>query len=59
LEVSGQLHTPAAFTPGERAPDTHWTGGRVDPRSSLDDMEKTEFLTLPGLKLRPLRSPAL
>jgi hypothetical protein len=24
------------FTPGERAPGTHWIGGWVDPRASLD-----------------------
>jgi hypothetical protein len=28
------------FTPGERAPGTHWIGGWVDPRASLDDLEK-------------------
>jgi hypothetical protein len=28
------------FTPGERAPGTHWIGGWVDPRAGLDDMEK-------------------
>jgi hypothetical protein len=25
--VSGQRHAPAALYPGERPPDTHWTGG--------------------------------
>jgi hypothetical protein len=30
----------------------------VDPRSGLDDVKKRKFLTLPGLKLRPLGSPA-
>jgi hypothetical protein len=28
------------FTPGERAPCTHWIGGWVGPRAGLDDMEK-------------------
>jgi hypothetical protein len=28
------------FTPGERAPGTHWIGGWVDIRAGLDDMEK-------------------
>jgi hypothetical protein len=28
------------FAPGERAPDTHWIGGCVDPRAGLNDMEK-------------------
>jgi hypothetical protein len=29
-----------------------------DPRAGLDDMEKLKFLTLSGLKLRPLSCPA-
>jgi hypothetical protein len=39
---------PGRFTPGERAPGTHWIGGWVDPSAGLDDV-KREFLTLPGL----------
>jgi hypothetical protein len=31
---------PGRFTPGDRAPGTHWIGGWVDPRTSLDDLEK-------------------
>jgi hypothetical protein len=42
------------FTPGEKAPATHWIGGWVDPRADLDDVEKRKFLTLPGLELRSL-----
>jgi hypothetical protein len=30
----------------------------VGPRACLDDVEKRKFLTLPGLKLRPLGRPA-
>jgi hypothetical protein len=30
---------PGRFTPGERAPSTHWIGGWVDSRAGLDDME--------------------
>jgi hypothetical protein len=30
----------------------------VDPRASLDDVEKRKFLTLPGLDLRSLNRPA-
>jgi ribosome modulation factor len=41
------------FTPGERAPRSHWIGGWVDPRANLDDMAKLKFLTPPGLELRP------
>jgi hypothetical protein len=31
---------PTRFTPGESAPSTHWIGGWVGLRASLDDMEK-------------------
>jgi hypothetical protein len=40
LEVSGQLHAPAALTPGERAPGTHCIRGWVDHRAGLDDMDE-------------------
>jgi hypothetical protein len=30
----------------------------VDSRAGLDDLEKTKFLSLPGLELRPLSRPA-
>jgi hypothetical protein len=46
------------FTPGKRAPGTHWIGGWVSPKAGLDDVEKRKFFTLPGLELRPLRRPA-
>jgi hypothetical protein len=40
--VGGEWSTsrPGRFTPGERAPGTHWTGGWVDLRASRDDLEK-------------------
>jgi hypothetical protein len=44
--MSGQLHDPAALTPGERALDTHWLGGWMGPRAGLDDVERRKFLTL-------------
>jgi hypothetical protein len=31
---------PGLFTPGERAPGTHWIGSWVGLRAGLDDMEK-------------------
>jgi hypothetical protein len=46
------------FTPGERATGTHWIGGWVDPTVGLHDVEKRKFLTLLGLKLRPVGRPA-
>jgi hypothetical protein len=46
------------FNLKERAPGTRWIGGWVDHRADLDDVEKRIFLTVPGLELRPLGSPA-
>jgi hypothetical protein len=46
------------FTPGERAPGTHWIGGWVDPRAGLDDVEKRKFLLVPGLEPQLLGRPA-
>jgi hypothetical protein len=34
MEVSGQLHDPAALSLGKIAPDTHRIGDWVGPRSS-------------------------
>jgi hypothetical protein len=41
-ELSAPL--PGLFTPGERAPNTHWIGGEVGPRAGLDTMEKRKIL---------------
>jgi hypothetical protein len=49
---------PGRFISGERAPDTHWIGGWVGPRTGLDDVEKIKFLTLQELELRPHGLPA-
>jgi hypothetical protein len=57
LQVSGQLHTQATLPPGRSSLcplDRRFDG----PQSGLDDVEKRKFLTLPGLKLRPLGRPA-
>jgi hypothetical protein len=43
MEVSGQFHTPAALLPRERAPGTHWIGGWVGPRASLDTVVKRKI----------------
>jgi hypothetical protein len=54
--VGGEWSTsrPGRFTPGERAPYTHWIGGWVDLKACLEDLAKRKFLTLTGLELRPL-----
>jgi hypothetical protein len=71
--VDGQIHVfltsvlfgsewsasrPDRFTPGERAPGTHYIGGWVGPRAGLENVEKRKFLILPGLELRLLRRAA-
>jgi hypothetical protein len=43
MEVSGQLHAPAASLPRERAPGTYWIGGWVGPRAVLDAMVKRKI----------------
>jgi hypothetical protein len=43
MEVSGQLHTPAALPPGKEPLVTHWIGGWVDLRTILDAVVKTEI----------------
>jgi hypothetical protein len=45
---------PLPLYPRERAPGTHFTGGWVDSRAGLEDMEKWQFLTPQGLELRLL-----
>jgi hypothetical protein len=40
------------FTPGERAPVSHWKGGWMGSRAGMDDEEKRNILFLPGLELR-------
>jgi hypothetical protein len=50
--------TPLRLYPRGKSPGTHCIWGLVDPRATLDDVEKRKFLTLPGLELRPLGRPA-
>jgi len=45
MEVSGQLHAPAALLPGKKTPGTHRTGGWVNPRAVLDAMAKRKILS--------------
>jgi hypothetical protein len=46
------------FTPGQRSAGFHWSGGLVDPRTGLDEMEKWILLTLLDLELQTLDRPA-
>jgi hypothetical protein len=50
---------PGYFTPTERVSDTHWIGGWVYPRASLDAVEKRK-ISYPAMNQRlisPLSSP--
>jgi hypothetical protein len=53
MEVSGQLHAPAALPRGERTRGTHWIGDWMDPRADLDVVEKRKILLVPGIEPRP------
>jgi hypothetical protein len=43
MEVSGQLHAPAALPPRERAPGAHCIGSWVRPRAVLDAVMKRKI----------------
>jgi hypothetical protein len=50
MEVSGQLHAPAALPPKKRAPGTHWIGYWVGPSASLDRGEEKNSQPLPAFE---------
>jgi hypothetical protein len=52
VEWSGSR--PGRFILGERSIYTHWIGGWVVPRTSLEDEAKRKVLSLPGLELLSL-----
>jgi len=53
MEVSGQLHTPAALSPRERAPGTHWIGSWVCHRAILDAVVRRKIPS-PYRELNPI-----
>jgi hypothetical protein len=53
MEVSGQLHAPAALPPG-KAPGARWVGGWVGPRCRQDTVEKVK-ISCPSRKSSPGR----
>jgi hypothetical protein len=57
MEVSGQLHAPAALSP-ERIPGTNWIGGWVGPRAGLEAVVERKIPSpIRGLNpVRPARS---
>jgi hypothetical protein len=50
---------PGRFTPGERAPGTHWIGGWVGPRVGLEAVEKRKFLPLPEIETGAVQPVAI
>jgi len=48
--MSIQLHAPTVGTPREQAPGTHWIGGWVGPRGSLDIVTEKNSLPLLGIE---------
>jgi hypothetical protein len=54
MEVSGQLHAPAALHPREGAPTTYWLGGWVSTRTVLNAVVKRKIPSpRRGLNLKP------
>jgi hypothetical protein len=51
MEVSGQLHVPAALPPGETTPVIHWLGD-TGLRAGLDGKEKRK-ISLPHRDSNP------
>jgi hypothetical protein len=59
MGISGQRHARPRFSPGERTPCTHCTGGWVGPRAGLDTEAKGKILSpLPGIEPRSPGRPA-
>jgi hypothetical protein len=56
--MSGQHHAPAAFSPGERDPGTHWIGGWISPRAEVDAVKERKSLASVGIRLQFLGYPA-
>jgi hypothetical protein len=59
MEVSGQLHAPAAFPPpGERASPPYLLDRWVDPKVSLDAVENEQKSSTAGNGTRAVQSVA-
>jgi hypothetical protein len=57
MEVSVQLHAPAALPAGKEPLVTHWIGGWVGPRAVLDAMMKRK-IPIPRRESNP-RTPII
>jgi hypothetical protein len=54
IGVEREASSPGLFVLGERTSSTHWTGGQMGPRTSLNDVERTILLPM-GLELLNLK----
>jgi hypothetical protein len=52
----GKVVSLGRYTPGERAPGTHWIGGWVGPRAGLDAPEKRK-ISCPCRESKPSSEP--
>jgi hypothetical protein len=43
------VSSPVRLSAGKITPGTHWTGGSVGPRTSVDDVERRKILPLSRL----------
>jgi hypothetical protein len=61
VEVSGQVHAPAALYFQESTPGTHWVGGWVGLRAGLDTEARGKILCVcrGSNSGRPVCSPTL
>jgi hypothetical protein len=59
MEVSGQLHAPAALPPGKEPPVPIEKGGWVGPRVGLDAVKRKILHCRESNPGRPARSPSL
>ena len=59
MEVSGELHAPAALPPGKYFRTTHRIGGWVGPRAGLDGFgEKKSLFSIPEFEPRTVQPVA-
>jgi hypothetical protein len=53
MEMSGQLHGPAALPPGKEPPVTHWIGGCMGLRFGMDAVVSKKEIRSPRRESKP------
>jgi hypothetical protein len=54
VESGLSFSRPGRFTAVERTPGIHCTGGWVEPKTVMEEVERRKFLALSGLQDRPI-----